>query len=530
MNPHDSQIHFCAVSVVMCREGTPTAPPYSTPMRGRIPTLELLVFVVGTTTLGAEIAAARLMAPFFGDSTIVWANTIAIVLVALSVGYWFGGRMADRHPDLRGLCLLVMVAAVLLALVPLVAHPFLSLSVEAFDTVSIGTFAGSLLGVLALVAVPVLMLGAVSPWAIRLKLRSVEDSGEVAGRMYAISTVGSLVGTFLAALLLIPLVGTQRIFMVFALALALVAVLGLGVRWLPAPLLVAALLVIPPGTIKSSGKGRVIYEAETEYQYARVVQYPDGVRRLELNEGQAIHSSYHPGSALTGGYWDGLLVDPVAALPRPPRRVAMLGTAAGTTARAYAAYLPATRVDAVEIDGELLDIGRRYFDLRPRPQLRTITEDARPFLRQATDRYDVIMVDAYRQPYIPFYLTTEEFFALCRDRLAGGGVVAINVGHPEGSQRLEQVLTATLRAVFPYVARDPLDATNTILMASGVPLTSQRMVASADTLPPDLRPLARRAAARLQPGLSGGTVYTDDRAPVEWLVDKSLIGYAEGSR
>src|SRR3954451_11858118 len=198
MNPHDSQIHFCAVSVVMCREGTPTAPPYSTPMRGRIPTLELLVFVVGTSTLGAEIAAARLMAPFFGDSTIVWANTIAIVLVALSIGYWFGGRLADRHPHLRGLCLLVLVASLILGLVPIVANPFLSLSVDAFDSISIGTFAGSLFGVLALVAVPVLMLGAVSPWAIRLKLHTVEDSGEVAGRMYAISTVGSLVGTFLA--------------------------------------------------------------------------------------------------------------------------------------------------------------------------------------------------------------------------------------------------------------------------------------------------------------------------------------------
>src|SRR3954453_15004494 len=224
-------------------------------MRRRLPTLELLVFAVGTSTLGAEIAAARLMAPFFGDSTIVWANTIAIGLGALSVGSWFGGRMADRHPHLRGLCMLVIAAAVLLGLVPIVAHPFLTLSVKAFDNISIGTFAGSLFGVLALVAVPVLMLGAVSPWAIRLKLRAVEDSGEVAGRMYAISTVGSLLGTFLSALLLIPLVGTHRTFLVFALALALVAVLGLGVRWLAAPLLIAILLVIPPGTIKSSGKG-----------------------------------------------------------------------------------------------------------------------------------------------------------------------------------------------------------------------------------------------------------------------------------
>src|SRR5688572_12083843 len=204
----------------MPEEGRRSASPYSGLMRSRIPTLELLVFTVGTSTLGAEIAAARLMAPFFGDSTIVWANTIAIVLVALSIGYWFGGRMADRHPHLRGLCVLVCVASVLLALVPFVADPFLSLSVDAFDTLSVGIFAGSLFGVLALVAVPVLMLGAVSPWAIRLKLRSLEDSGETAGRMYAISTVGSLLGTFLSALLLIPLVGTTRTFLLFALALA----------------------------------------------------------------------------------------------------------------------------------------------------------------------------------------------------------------------------------------------------------------------------------------------------------------------
>ena len=497
-------------------------------MRGRFPTLELLVFVVGTSTLGAEIAAARLMAPFFGDSTIVWANTIAIVLVALSIGYWFGGRLADRHPHLRGLCMLVLAASLILGLVPIVANPFLSLSVDAFDSVSIGTFAGSLFGVLALVAIPVLMLGAVSPWAIRLKLHAVEDSGEVAGRMYAISTVGSLCGTFLAALLLIPLVGTQRTFLVFALALALVAALGLGLRWLPAPAAVALLLAIPPGAIKGSDEGRVIYETETEYQYARVVELDDGVRRLELNEGQAIHSTYRPGSWLTGNYWDGLLVDPFAALEREPRRVAMLGTAAGTTARQYARYLPGARVDAVEIDGELLDIGRRYFDLEDRPQLRKIAEDARPFLRRSEGGYDVIMVDAYRQPYIPFYLTTKEFFELARERLAPGGVVAINVGHPEGSDRLERVLSATLRSAFANVARDPLNDTNTILMGSDAPLTGGRLLDASRSLPADLRPVAVRAAARLRPGLGGGRVYTDDHAPVEWLVDESLVEYAAG--
>ena len=496
---------------------------------GRLP-LEVLVFVVGVSTLGAEIAAARLMAPFFGASTVVWANTIAVVLVALSVGYWFGGRLADRRPDLRSLCGLVVVASVLLGLVPVVADPFLSLSVEAFDRVSVGAFAGSLFGVLVLVAAPVLLLGAVSPWAIRLKLRSVEGSGETAGRMYAISTVGSLVGTFASSLLLIPLVGTTHTFLILAVLCAGVAAIGLGGRWLAAPAALVALLALPDGAVKASGEGRVIHETDTTHQYARVVELPDGERHLELNEGQAVHSVYRPDSVLTDNVWDGYLVLPLAALGRPPGRVAILGNGAGTTARAYERYFPRTRIDGVEIDGELHDIGRRYFGLRDRPELRLFAEDARPFLRRTEARYDAIFVDAYRQPYIPFYLTTREFFTLARERLAPGGVLIVNAGHPEGSEELERVLSASVASAFPNVARDPIARTNTLLVASTRPVTAQRLLTAAEGLPDDLRPLAAAGAGRLAARLRGGEVYTDDRAPVEWLIDKSIIEYAAGGR
>jgi spermidine synthase len=486
------------------------------------------VFAVGTATLGAEIAAARLMAPFFGASTIVWANTIAIVLVALSIGYWFGGRMADRHPSLTALCGTVLAASVLMALVPIVADPFLSLSVEAFDSYSIGAFAGSLFGVLVLVAVPVLMLGSVSPWAIRLKLSSLEDSGQLAGRMYAISTVGSLLGTFAASLLLIPLVGTQRTFLTFALITAAVAALGLRPRFALVPLAIAGLIAVPVGTVKGSDEGRVIHEADTEYQYARVVEEPDGTRRLELNEGLATHSLYRPDTVLTGNVWDGYLIEPFAVRSEPPGHIAILGNGAGTTARAYAEYFPETRIDGVEIDGELHDIGKEYFDLRERPELRLFTEDARPFLRRTDQRYDAIFVDAYRQPYIPFYLTTVEFFELARDRLNPGGVLVVNVGHPEESDELEKVLTATIGEVFPHIARDPLEDVNTLLVAAEQPVTADNLRSAAEELPADLRPLALETAGRLGEPLTGGEVYTDDHAPVEWLIDASIIEEAAG--
>ena len=325
--------------------------------------LYLLVFVVGTGSLGAEIAVARLMAPFFGASTIVWANTIGVVLVALSIGYWFGGRLADRDPSLRALCKIVLAAAVLLAIVPFLARPFFDVSVDALDSISAGAFAGSLLAVLVLVAVPVMLLGAASPYALRLAVPDVEHAGRVSGRLYAISTAGSLTGTMVSSLVLIPFLGTQRTFLVFALVIGATAVAGIGIRFAPVAALIAAALAIPVGTVKSSSSGEVIYETETETQYAQVVEEPDGERSLELNEGQAVHSLYKPGTYLTGRYWDGLIVLPFAALDHPPARVAILGNAAGTAARMYGHYFPKARVDGVEIDGELTDIGRRV--LRP---------------------------------------------------------------------------------------------------------------------------------------------------------------------
>jgi spermidine synthase len=496
-----------------------------------MPPLPLLVFVVGTGSLGAEIAAVRLLAPYFGASTIVWANTIGIVLVALSIGYWLGGRLADRHPHMRGLCLMALAAAALLALVPFAADPLLDVAVEALDEISAGAFIGSLLAVLVLVAVPVLLLGAVSPYAIRLAVTKVEEAGTVAGRLYALSTAGSLAGTLVSALLLIPLVGTRRTFLIFALAIALVAVWGLRPvrRYALAPAAIAALIALPVGTLKAADTdgGRVIHEAETEYQYARVIEYPDGHRTLELNEGQAQHSVYHRDTVLTGDVWDGHLVLGFAALDEPPGRVAILGNAAGTTSRAYEEFFPRTRVDGVEIDAELSDIGREYFDMN-NPRLHLYHEDARPFLRRIDADYDQISVDAYRQPYIPFYLTTVEFFESVRDRLRPGGVVVVNAGHPEGQDDLEKVLSATIGEVFPNVLRDPIEDTNTLIVASEAPLSADRLRQAADTMPAGLRATALAAARRIEPPLRGGDVYTDDKAPVEWLIDKSIVDYAAG--
>lgn len=482
------------------------------------------MFVVGASSLGSEIAAARLLAPYFGASTIVWANTIAVVLVALSAGYWWGGRMADRSATTSGLGRLLLLAAAGLAAIPFAGRPFLDLAVEALQEISAGAAAGSLVAVLVLLAGPVFVLGAVTPYALKLALRRVEDAGTVSGRLYAISTVGSLTGTFMAALVLIPFAGTKRTFLLFALALAVVAVVQLGRRAAPVAAALVAALALPAGTLKpESARGEVIHERETTYQYARVVESGAGTRTLELNEGLAVHSIYRRGEYLNDGWWDDFLVLPTMLRGRAPERIAILGNAAGTTARSYGEFFPDTHVVGVELDGELSEIGRRYFELDG-PNLELVTGDARPYLLKTDERFDAIFMDAYRQPYVPFYLATREFFELVRDRLTPDGMVLVNIGHPDGSDELERVMTATMGTVFHPVLRDAAGRRNTLLIAGAGSLDLSE--AGLSVLPRPLLSTGTEALARIEPGLEGGEVYTDDRAPVEWLIDKSILSYA----
>lgn len=495
------------------------------------PPLSLLVFVVGAAALGIEIAAVRLLAPYFGASEVVWANTIGVVLVALSAGYWIGGRIGDKRPYMADLCAAVMIGSALTALLPFVARPLLDVGVDALDSVSAGAFIGSLLATLVLLAVPVLVLGTVSPWALRIGIEGVDklEAGTLAGRLYALGTVGSLFGTLLCALVLVPGLGTRRTFLLFAFALAVVAIVGVAhrLRWAAIPTVIAALFVLPQAEIKpDSAAGKVIFEDESAAQYLRVIESENGNRTLELNEGQSRHSFYRPGTVLTNDYWDAALVLPLATTGKPPTNLAILGNAAGTTARAYAHYFPATEVDGVDIDGELAEVGRKYFALGSK-NFTAHTADARPYLRSTSTRYDSLILDAYRQPYIPFYLTTREFFALANDRLNENGTVVVNVGHPERSDLLERVLASTMSKEFKYVWIDHTRPTNSMLVASDSPIQPQDVIDGTADIP-SLAPTGLREAGRLEPAPTGAAVYTDDRAPVEWLIDRSIVQYAAG--
>ncbi|HEX5027527.1 MAG TPA: fused MFS/spermidine synthase [Gaiellaceae bacterium] len=473
--------------------------------------------------LATEITASRLLAPYFGSSTVVWANLIGIVLAALAAGYWLGGRVADRRPERRLLGWIVLGAGLFVAVVPFAAKPFLDVTVEGLDSASAGAIVGSFLAVLLLCSPPVVLLGMVSPFAIRLAVTSVETAGAVAGRLYALSTAGSLVGTFLPALVLIPAIGTQRTFLVVALLLAGTSCLALGARYLVVPALLAALLVLPPGAIKAE-RG-LIHEENSLYQYIGVVQRPDGRRVLRLNEGVAIHSVWWPDSVLTGGEWDTYLALP-PLLGRPLARVAILGNAGGTTARALGVYYPDAEIDGVELDPAVSRVGREYFGLGDNPRLTVHDADARPFLRASDTRYDLIVVDAYRQPYVPFYLATREFFRLVHEHLARGGIVALNVAAVPGDDRLVEAVSGTLATELPEVLTWPVLRFNTIVLGFDRPLSAAELRRRLGTGPRALAPLRALLARDVRPVAPASRPWTDDRAPVEWLTDRMIVEYA----
>ena len=490
--------------------------------------LGALVFGAGIGALATEITASRLLAPYFGSSTIVWANLIGIVLAALAVGYWLGGRIADRRPRPSLLGSIVLVAAVCVAAIPFVAKPFLDLTVEGLDDASAGAVIGSFVAVLLLFAPPVVLLGMVSPFAIRLAVASIETAGAVAGRLYALSTAGSLLGTFLSALVLIPALGTQRTFLVIAALLALSSCLLLGVRYLLIAAALAALVAVPPGAVKA--EAGLLYEETSYHQYIQVVERPDGRRLLSLNEGVAVHSVWRPDSVLTGGVWDAFLALP-PLLDRPLERVAILGNAAGTTARALGVYYPEAYVDGVELDPAVSRVGRRYFAMDENQRLTVHDADARPYLRSTARLYDLIVVDAYRQPYVPFYLATREFFRLVRERLAPGGIVALNVAAVPDDKRLVRAVGTTLAAEFPRVLAWPALRFNTIVLGLTEPLAASEIDARLRRGPDDLASLRELLARDLRPVEVRGRAWTDDRAPVEWLTDRMIVSYAaEGGR
>jgi spermidine synthase len=507
--------------------------------------LYVTVFFSGMTTLALELSAARLLGNVFGTSNLIWANVIGLMLLYLTAGYFLGGRWADRSPYPTTLYRIIIWAAFLSALIPLAARPVLQIAASAMFEAQASLALGSFVSVLVLFSAPVTLLGCVSPFAIRLAVDKISETGRTAGRISALSTLGSLIGTFLPVLVLIPQLGTFQTFLLFAALLYLVGFGGLWrqgpttalrMLWMPIVVAVLAALVLS-GPLRAAAAGAtLIYENDSAYNYIQVQEDAAGYRYLYLNEGQGIHSQWHPEIYTYRRTWSFFLAAPYFnAPPYQPEQVESLliiGLAGGTIARQYTHIYGDIPIDGVEIDPDIIRAGELFFGISEEemPNLTTYAQDGRFILNRLDKQYTVIAVDAYRPPYIPWHLTTVEFFHEAVQRLAENGVVAVNVGRTDVDRRLVDAMTTTLLGVFPSVhAMDVPQSFNTILVATRLPTTPDNLIQNIELLPGDVHPALRDAlllgAQRIVPAEESDVIFTDNRAPVETLVDSLVLNF-----
>ena len=512
--------------------------------------LYLLVFGVGAGALAIELAAARLLDPWFGNSQIVWAALISLVLACLALGAWIGGRVGDWSPRLLPLLAVVMVSGAATAVIPVMAQPVLQLAIRDLLEVEAGLLLAAMLAVAILLTFPLVLLGAVTPWVVRIALSSVNTGGRTAGSLYAVGTVGSILGTLAPVLWLVPSYGTRRTFLLIGLWLVLLALCG--TPWvarrqhatgLVGVLMMAALLgldvlsgstSIRPGPVAGSISSRLLHEEESRYNYI-AVREAGGERWLKLNEGNGIHSVWHPDRILSHGIWDYFLLAPwFSADPPDPAtaRVLVVGLAAGTVSSLWTDVYGPAPITGVELDPAILEVGREWFAM-DRPNLTAVAADGRQWLSRQDPSavWDVVLVDAYRVPYIPFHLTTVEWFALVDDHLAPNGVVAVNVGRTETDLSLVEAMVTTMSAVWPQVLvlEEPVPEGvlgNVLVVGVRKPASVGVFADNIAGLPGHLSEEFRAFAAttvdqiRVEGPDPDLKIWTDDQAPIERIVHR----------
>lgn len=501
--------------------------------------ISFTVFFAGMTTLAAEFGASRLLQMRFGSVNMVWAVIIGLILIYFALGYTFGGKQADKSPHPETMFTYLALGGASLGFIPVIAQPILLAAATAMDALNLGVIAASFLVTLLLFSFPVTLLATASPFAIRITLQDTKHAGNVSGNLYALSTVGSVLGAFLPTLVLFPLIGTSRTIVLFGLIILLVAIGGFIIEkhrkktilfgfW---AIVLVCFLIIGDFHVKNS-PGQ-IYESESQYNYIEV-QQRNGFTILRLNDGQGVHSIYHPEQLVYNGPWEQFLVGPFfnpAYSPEQINRIAIIGLAAGTSARQANEVFVSVEIDGFEIDPKIVDIGQKYFDMNM-PNLDIHIEDGRWGLEHSPHTYDLIAVDAYRPPYIPPHMTTQEFFQIVHDHLDENGVLAINVGRAPNDRSLINGLSTTIGTMFPSIhSMDIPQTLNSIIYASKQSTSAENLIENYYILSQrnDVHPLLLTAMsstiATIQPVYESTQIFTDDKAPIEWLTNKLIVNF-----
>jgi len=538
--------------------------------------LSIVAFCSGMAVMGVEMGSSRLFAPYFGTSISVWTVIIGSTMIALTLGYYLGGILADRNPRLSFLSGLLTVAAAVVIFLPYVVQPVMETTLDRFVSSPAPASApegamrsysviAALTVCAAFISAPVVVLGMTSPFIIRLASMRSAAVGHIAGRVFAFSTLGSILGTFLPALVLIPRVGTRFSFLIFGGGLLSVTVWSTG-RWRSA-LVAVSMLVLLVGFqlgVQTSGprQGRyLVHEKETIYQLVRIFRLPladiGGQGPLQetillTDAGFGIQSMWVDGQPHTDSWQDSFALVPriyEACNGAAPQRMLLLGLGGGCAPYVISQSYPHTIIDGVELDAELIEAAKPYFPYSRSPNLNVHVGDARFFLRTTPHRYDAIIVDVFRPPHIPVHVATVEFFAEIRQKLKPGGILAMNVACRD-EKRVCSGIANTVADVFPYVYVSRYISPE----AAGI-FTSHLFVASAEDLALE-RPDREEAVfaspdrtwkevlekMRTPQGYEQGqhsffqrrgfdpegTVFSDDRSSLDMVAEREFLGVILG--
>jgi spermidine synthase len=512
---------------------SPAGPSHGRPMpvSGRV-VIYAVAFVTGGIVMSFEMLGSRYLNPYFGSGIYTWAALISTVLIALTAGYFLGGALADRMASVAILALTVTLGSLYLLALPSFAQGILEFVLAGLDDIR----AGSLLAALALMFLPVALLGMYSPFAIRLLLRSAQRSGSVSGAVYGVSTAGSIVGTLGTTFFLIPTIGSRAITLTLG-ALGLIAGLALLAlarreRHVGAAFIVLALIALAPSTGRSESlvddairadmlkrpNGRLAH-IETEYNDIFITKRQDHLVMSFQVKGWDYTESVTNLSDPDDLPLRYAQVMTIATLyPEQPRRILMLGLGGGSISGYLGRFMPEAAITTVEIDPGVITAAKTYFGLRETERMRYRAGDGRVFLNRSNELYDLILLDAYRGGYVPFHLLTREFYTLVKQRLAPGGAAAFNVH--DGS-KLYASTVKTLGDVFPALDLYPTGAGEVIAVATAAPLakeTLQSRAAATQERHGFRFPLPRILARRMdQPRAqaAAGDVITDDFAPAD---------------
>ncbi|MFH1537131.1 MAG: fused MFS/spermidine synthase [Patescibacteria group bacterium] len=486
--------------------------------------LYIFVFVCGAAVMLLEMAASRLVAPYFGSSIFVWGNIIGVVLAALSLGYYLGGKVADKYPKQEILMLVVLIAGIYISFVPVffktIASKFVftgNLSIDLLWIIIFGSFLMSLI----FFAPPIFLLGFVSPYTIRLITKEVKNAGKISGSLYGFSTMGSIVGTFLGSFLTVPFWGSRETIYLSSFLLIFLSVVGLGKKklYLLLILLLPILLYLYQDNQAIKENDQIIYEDDTMYQYLEISQNGNQ-KMMKNNEGTAIFSMYDPDNILLNMYYDYFNILPILNNKKQGDAL-IIGLAGGLISKQYNYFYPDIKLTGVEIDPGVITAANKFFDLEQQ-NIKVVEADGRVFLKNSNEQYDFIILDAFSQSfYIPWHLTTLEFFQEIDSHLTNNGIVAFNTIGLKGGSSLLTSFNSTLKQVYDYVYIIPdQDRSNNIILAANHELDFSNKTESKELT--KLFNYSKNNYWEVKE-VDKNKIFTDNRAPVELLTEEMWL-------